>query len=341
MKDYSLHFNGHNSYLQIDNPPNPTNSLTISCWAKSQTVTWDQDAMLLCKRNAYMIAANKGSKIVRFYIYSNSWQYAFIDPDIDITKWHHYAGSFDGEVIRFYIDGEEVDCTYFEGEIHQDENPLYIGHDPLRKTSFNGQITEVCIWDKAKNKTEIKTDMDSNLTGEETHLIGYYPLNDSEKNVTEEIKIVNANWLEDYPQKSLETPKIQTYVIQNLDHQLFLDIPGGNPTEDTIIWGHPYNGGVGQQWIITPEGMIKSVLGEFALDLKEIPDFPWAKEVKIKPINGSLSQQWTIDHNGVIKNKSNQFALTMVSKDNYQIAIAHPIDESTLKPNEQWIVIPH
>lgn len=341
IKNSSLNFNGNNSYVQIDNPPNLSKSLTISCWAKSKTSNWDRDAMLSCKRNSYMIATNKGSKIIRFYIYSNGWQYAVSNLDIDITQWHHYLGTFDGEVIRFYIDGEEVDYTFCQGEINQDQNPLYIGYDPLRKTYFQGQITEVSIWDKAKNKTEIQAEINSKLTGKETNLVGYYNLNDGENNVTEELKIVNTNWLEDYPKKSVDNPKVQTYVIKNLESQLFLDIPGGNLTQATIIWGYAYNGGMGQQWVITPEGMIKSILGEFALDLREIPDFPWAKEVIINPVNGSLSQQWEIDNNGFIKNKSNQFALTMVSKNDYQIAVAYPIDESQPKLNEQWKIIPH
>ncbi|MGK7939064.1 MAG: LamG-like jellyroll fold domain-containing protein [Crocosphaera sp.] len=349
MENYSLNFNGHDSYVQIDNAPNISHSLTISCWAKSKTSNWDRDAMLLCKRNSYMIATNKGSKILRFYIYSNGWQYAFTNLDIDITQWHHYLGTFDGEFIRFYIDGEAVNSTYFKGEINQDSHPLYIGHDPLRNTYFNGQITEVCIWDQAKKLTEIKTDLNSELTGQETNLIGYYSLNNDNDSHPEDCKFINTNWIKDYPKKfkksleisKIEIPKIETYAIQNLDNQLFLDIPAGDPTQANIIWGYTYNGGVGQQWIITAEGIIKSILGEFALDLKEIPDFPWAKEVTINPINGSVSQQWTINNNGVIKNKSNQFALTMVAKNNYQIAMAYPIDESKLKPNEQWQIMPH
>ncbi|MDJ0509950.1 MAG: ricin-type beta-trefoil lectin domain protein [Crocosphaera sp.] len=341
MKNCSLNFHGNNSYIQINNPPKLTDSMTISCWVKSQTTNWDRDAMLLCKRNSYMIATNKGSKIIRFYIYSDGWQYAFSNLDIDITQWHHYVGTFDGEAIRFYIDGEEVNCTYFQGQIHEDNNLLYIGHDPLRKTYFKGQITEIYIWDKAKNETEIRSDITSNFTAQDSNLVGYYPLNDGTKIIMEDVEIFKANWVKDYPKQLFKTTKIQTYFIQNLDSQLFLDIPGGKPNQAQIIWGYAYNGSFGQQWIITPSGVIKSILGEFALDLREIPDFPWAKEVTINTINGALSQQWEIDDNGVIKNKSNQFALTMISKNDYYIAMAYPIDESQPKANEKWLIVPH
>ncbi|MEL4896945.1 LamG-like jellyroll fold domain-containing protein [Crocosphaera sp. Alani8] len=341
IKNCSINFNGHNSYVKIENPPITTNSMTISCWAKSETANWDREAMLLCKRNGYMIATNKGNKIIRFYIYSNGWQYALSKPDIDITQWHNYSGTFDGEVIRFYIDGEEMDCTYFQGEIHRDNNPLYIGYDNLRNSYFKGQITEVCIWDKAKSAGEIKADINLQLEGKEPNLVGYYPLNSEDDKLSRDVKIINADLLNNYPKNLTKITKIQTYIIQNLESELFLDIPAGNPSEATIIWGHTYNGGVGQQWIITPEGIIKSILGEFALDLKEIPDFPWVKQVIIIPVSGLLSQQWTIEHNGVIKNKSNQFALTIVAQNDYQIAFAYPVDESQLKPNETWQVIPY
>lgn len=147
-----LYFDGDGDYLQVKNGPNPTNAITVSCWAKSATPKWNSHSVLVSKLNAYSIAPRPqfGSKNLTFFISSGgNWYWTEFDLDIDITKWHHYTGTFDGKVIRLYVDGTEVSHTMFSGKINQTISKMLIGFNADNNNYFNGKMTEVCVWDKA------------------------------------------------------------------------------------------------------------------------------------------------------------------------------------------------
>ena len=80
---------------------------------------------------------------------------ATFTPDIDITRWHHYAGTYDGTTVRLYIDGEEVASGPMTGPINLDSGPLFLGRDDGSNRFFDGQIDEVTIWNTARTPEEI------------------------------------------------------------------------------------------------------------------------------------------------------------------------------------------
>ena len=174
----SLVFDGKGDYVEIPNFASPTEAMTISCWAKSKTPTWNEYGFLASKRNAFVLHPNANAKSIHFYIFSaGGWRATAVNPDIDITEWHHYAGTFDGHSIRLYIDGEEVARANYEGTIAADDGSLFLGWDDgLGGRYFEGQMTEVRLWDIARREQQIKGDMNHCLTGKESGLIGYWPL---------------------------------------------------------------------------------------------------------------------------------------------------------------------
>lgn len=148
-----LQLDGNGDYIEIPAHPNPTKAITIAVWAKSNTETWNNSGFLLSKRNAYVLHPNQNSKTISFRIFQNGMKTVEFTPDIDLQQWHHYAGSFDGNTIRLYIDGQEVTSSVVNNApINQDNGPLLIGKDDFSEPRFfNGQIAEVSIWDVALN----------------------------------------------------------------------------------------------------------------------------------------------------------------------------------------------
>lgn len=206
-RQYVLKFDGSGDYVKVENPPNPTDAITVSCWAKSNTVKWNATSMLISKRESYILHPNANGKQIVFYLYSaGSWRNTSFTLDIDLTKWHHYTGTFDGKIIRLYVDGVEVNNTVYSGKINQDTRPLFIGSNSASDNFFNGKITEVSIWKKALTADQIKANMTQRLTGNEEGLVGYWPLDKGHGDVaTDESPnkrhgvIVNAVWDEQFP----------------------------------------------------------------------------------------------------------------------------------------------
>ncbi len=74
-----------------------------------------------------------------------------------LNSWHHYVGTFDGTVVKLYIDGVEAASTNYTG-VFSARTPLRFGAansivDPDR--AWNGMIDEVRIYNRALSSTEI------------------------------------------------------------------------------------------------------------------------------------------------------------------------------------------
>jgi len=181
----TLTFDGKDDFIETKPHVNPTNAITVSVWAKSNTPQWNQYGCLASKREAYVLHPTAGSKEIIFYIFSSGWKpVAYTPNNIDLTKWHHYAGTFDGKNLRLYIDGVEVATQPCVGTINADNGLLSIGQDDGNaERCFGGQIAEVRIWNRVLSKEEIPLEMNSRLVGNELGLVGYWPLNEGAGNV--------------------------------------------------------------------------------------------------------------------------------------------------------------
>ena len=87
--------------------------------------------------------------------------------------------------MQLYINGVEVGKTNFRGEkgFYQSRKPLRIGwtHEEERPTQspFVGRIDEVRIWNVARTEAEIRSDMNIQLTGDESGLIAYWKFDET------------------------------------------------------------------------------------------------------------------------------------------------------------------
>ncbi|MBD1886889.1 LamG-like jellyroll fold domain-containing protein [Microcoleus vaginatus] len=176
-----MQFDGVNDYVEVPSHTNPTDAITISLWAKSNTPNWNDSGFFVSKRDAYAFHPNyTDGKSINFYIFSSGqWQTVWFTPSINITQWHHYGATFDGNKMCLYIDGVEVNRANYTGKINADTGVMCIGREDGSPTRyFNGQIAEVCIWNKARTQAEIQADMYKRLSGKESNLVAYYPLNE-------------------------------------------------------------------------------------------------------------------------------------------------------------------
>jgi len=92
--------------------------------------------------------------------------------------WHHVATTFDGTNYKLFLDGVEIDnSTAFQG-LTPPEIPVRI----IGKKPWVGKIDEVRMWNVARTQAEIQETMNDTLSGDETGLVAYYPMD------------VNNNW---------------------------------------------------------------------------------------------------------------------------------------------------
>ena len=77
------------------------------------------------------------------------------------NRWIHMAGTYDGSIMRLYIDGVEIGTQALSGSIRVDDNPVTIGGEENGSTpqvvdgEFAGLIDEVRIYNRALDATEV------------------------------------------------------------------------------------------------------------------------------------------------------------------------------------------
>jgi hypothetical protein len=100
-----------------------------------------------------------------FFIYDGTHG-AVLSPDagrgIWDGKWHHVAGSFDGAMVRLYVDGTQVGLgtptTLTINYNMPDGNDLFIGNYFWPGNwGFTGSIDELSIYNRALSASEIQT----------------------------------------------------------------------------------------------------------------------------------------------------------------------------------------
>lgn len=93
---------------------------------------------------------------------------ALLEGDIysgtpDHNRWIHLAGTYDGAVMRLYVDGTEIATAAITGRIRVDDNAVTIGGeengpDPrVVDGEFEGLVDEVRIYNRVLEPADIRT----------------------------------------------------------------------------------------------------------------------------------------------------------------------------------------
>jgi len=123
-------------------------------------------------------------------------------------EWYHIAWSFDGTISNLYVDGELKESSDFAAGLTPIQVPIsIIGR------KFIGKIDEVRIWDLVRDQEQIQAVMNSSLSGDESGLIAYYPMEVNEdwklidySTNENHASIVDAEILQKYSSSTCESP---------------------------------------------------------------------------------------------------------------------------------------
>jgi tetratricopeptide (TPR) repeat protein len=191
----ALILDGNSSFVEIggtDILNNITQQATISLWIQptdfpnryAPIIFRGDERTSNFTHRSYILYLRENGKIQIASSPNGRSQRSFYTPSdtIQLNKWYHIAGVIDAkrDVMRLFINGVEVGRTDFKGEksFHESRKPLRIGwtHEEERPTQspFVGFIDEVRIWNVARTGAEIRSDMNTQLTGNESGLVAYW-----------------------------------------------------------------------------------------------------------------------------------------------------------------------
>ena len=76
-----------------------------------------------------------------------------------VARWSHVAVTYDGEMLRLYVDGSPVSTRAISGTIRRTADPLWIGGNHPYGEYFHGVIDEVRVYDRALAAAEVRAEM--------------------------------------------------------------------------------------------------------------------------------------------------------------------------------------
>ena len=108
-----------------------------------------------------LAALYNGGTILQFFDLPEPCNDDNIGPSIQDGEWHFLAGTWDGDDIKLYIDGEleaEMPC---KGELSPNNDPLFIGARGGSQRFLTGALDEIKVYNYALTKDELLQDMET------------------------------------------------------------------------------------------------------------------------------------------------------------------------------------
>ena len=143
------------AYISVTDTSVLTNlsQISVSFWAKkSMTSTY---GYLLDKSGQFSVRISSLRTLGVNLITSRGTARAtsYLAYEVDNTHWHHYAFTYDGTIVRTFIDGKELVTLPYSGTIANSTSNLLVGKSASEV--FNGYVDEVRIYDQALSLNDL------------------------------------------------------------------------------------------------------------------------------------------------------------------------------------------
>ena len=175
--DNALNFDGTNDVVTVpdNNALDLTNNYTVEAWIKP--TAFKAFAGIVSK---YHTANSRGYNLKLNGTGNNSGVYfdgmTTKNDVLLLNKWNHIAAVNNNGTRKIYINGTEQTITGTPLTTAVNSDPLIIGQDSSSSSTriFKGSIDEVRIWSTVRTASEITSNMNAALSGNETGLVANF-----------------------------------------------------------------------------------------------------------------------------------------------------------------------
>ena len=160
----ALDFGGTGSYVLVpdDDALDLSDEVTFMGWFSLNEPIVGQRRMMSKNNSVFFLFDFSDPNSLDFLVKPNNDFAESTTVDWAIGEWYHFAGTYDGDALRIYINGELEGETGGVPPIDTSDLDLWIGADDwqLPTTSLPGIMDDVRIYSKALTADEIKEVME-------------------------------------------------------------------------------------------------------------------------------------------------------------------------------------
>lgn len=187
--EYSLQLNGSSQYVDCGNDSyfDLTNNLTVEAWIyptdfkASSTRNTIASKVYWTSTNTYgwsfRYGSSSGTLELNISTGGNNWVNCTATGALTINTWQHVAATYNGSVMKLYVNGIEVKSTNVTANIPTTTKKLCIGAIDLSTDMryMTGKIDEVRIWKVARTASEIANNLYNSVS--DANLLAYFQMN--------------------------------------------------------------------------------------------------------------------------------------------------------------------
>lgn len=170
MGEFALDFDGENDVVWIDDADltalDSASNITVEAWIRPADLNVHPrivDRSDTQNNDRFILALDSDEQGVQFNINGQIAR----GGDVPSGRWNHLAGTYDGEFIRVFVNGELIDEIAYSGALSVTDSPMTIGDDLNNVRPFRGWIDDVRIWNVARTQEQVA--MDALDYGTEAH----------------------------------------------------------------------------------------------------------------------------------------------------------------------------
>jgi len=187
--NYAVSFDGIDDYVVVPDSPSldVTTGMTIEAWVYVRSSDSSQLINIVGHYDYESADINQGWLLriadgrFRFEIMNDSNHKAWADTGVNLNKWIHVAGTFDGEAVRLWVDGVKVKETPYDSTIGQPWGNLYMATNSIAtRYFFDGIIDEVRLSSAAQYDA---TFTPSAELAADSHTIGLWHFDEGEGDI--------------------------------------------------------------------------------------------------------------------------------------------------------------
>jgi hypothetical protein len=158
-----LAFDGARDWVTVpdDDSLDLTRALTLEAWVRPSRLGSSWRTVLVKERGAglaYGLYAGSA------HVFTSAERALRARSGLRRNRWSHLAVTWDGLVIRAYVNGRRVSSHALVGTARTSSGPLRIGGNGIWPEWFAGVIDEVRVYDRALTAAEIARDRDARIT---------------------------------------------------------------------------------------------------------------------------------------------------------------------------------
>ena len=159
----TLEFNGISDYVDCGNNRSLdiTDGLTIEAWIYPLIIDTAHRRIVIKSHTGwnepyYMYSLWVNSSGLGFGISDGSTRHWKCKGSLSSNVWIHVAGTYDGSIMKWYINGVEVGTENVSITIGTNNQDIWLGKALGANTAFKGLIDEVAIYNRALSAKEIR-----------------------------------------------------------------------------------------------------------------------------------------------------------------------------------------